>query len=488
LQIDKSTEATENQTRRNIAIKKYTGNGRFSLHESVIVDDIPQFVVLDEDKEPIFKNKIETPTDKLIPSDTQNPLPYVFESEHEFSEYLQKAKEETLDSLFSCFEYILREYVNVDEHYYVLLTADLIWSYFQDKFGYTHNNIFVGDNGSGKNSALLVLRFLGYRCFYIISAHAANYFTEMGNKEEGQITIAEDEAEDMADDKDKRNAIKAGYASGGSVPRIELEGKGGRRQDSWLVYCHKWFAMEELPDNKNIKGILDRSFVLKFVPGDVKYNIKDVVKTGRDPKFQSLYDELMHVRKLMFCYRVLHYDDVILDVELNVKARSAELTKPLIRLFRYSPLALKRILDALSRFIDERNETKKNTFESKLYEVIACLIEERRERIQNNYPISEDQALDELVFTNQTIKEKCKYLWDGSDIPDKVGMFYSAEFGQISQKRISSTLKSKFKARPIRAEIHGKTTRCFEFKEEYLTRLRSYYDVPDCIQILDSDG
>ena len=104
-------------------------------------------------------------------------------------------------------------------------------------------------------------------------------------------------------------------------------------------------------------------------------NIKDVIRTAGDPEYQPLLDELIDLRKRLFCYRLIHYNDPILNVKLNVKGRSAELTNPLIRLFRNSPHALKRILETLSKFIEERNESK-STFESKLFEVVSSLINE----------------------------------------------------------------------------------------------------------------
>jgi hypothetical protein len=79
----------------------------------------------------------------------------------------------------------------VEGYYYTLLSGDTIWSHFQDKFAMTHFDIIVGDNDSGKNSALLVFRYLGYRVFYVTSASAANYYTVLGNIEEGQVTIPE---------------------------------------------------------------------------------------------------------------------------------------------------------------------------------------------------------------------------------------------------------------------------------------------------------
>ena len=174
-------------------------------------------------------------------------------------------------------------------------------------------------------------KHLGYRVFYVVSASAPNYFTFLGEIEECQGTIAEDEAEDIGYDKEKQKILKTGYASGGNVPKVDLT--YGRKQESYLTYCMKWLAMEELPDYKKIKGILDRSFVFRFIVGDVEYNIKDVIKYAGDPKFKPLHDELIDLRKLLFAFRMIHYNDVIPDLCLNVKHRSAELTKPLLRLF-----------------------------------------------------------------------------------------------------------------------------------------------------------
>jgi hypothetical protein len=401
---------------------------------------------------------------------------------------------------FLRFESINRNFVDIEEHYHVLLTADMIWTWLQDKFGITHYNIFTGDNGSGKNSQLLAFKFLGYRVFYVVSASAPNYFTKMGNIEEGQITVAEDEADDIGNDKQKKNIFTSGYSSGGSVPKVELE--GGRRSDDWLTYSQKWLAMEELPNNKKIKGVLDRSFVLRFVPGHVKYNIKDVIRSAGDPKFKPLYDELIETRKLMFCWRLIHYEDPILDVNLNVENRSAELTKPLIRLFQNSRIALARILESLTKFMIERNEVKQTSFESKLHDVISLLINERKERIKNSQENEEDKALELCTFTNHMIREKCIEIMEGEEMPDKVGIFYSEEVGSFSQTRITSISKSKFKAKSApkrlnviiknydndgKEEVKSKTFRCLQYQEQYLNRIKINYNIPEKIEIFPPD-
>jgi hypothetical protein len=458
------------QTKRPIYVKKYTAKGTMSLHESVIIGQNRKFVYLDKNDKPKFVDKIERTDDILYPADTfdtQNPIPFIFESEQKFNECLERAKSETLDSLFLMVETINRKYVDVEDHYHVLLTADIIWTWLQDKFGYTHYIIIIGDNGSGKNSQLLAFKFLGYRVFYIVSATAPNYFTRMGNVEEGQITTAEDEAEDIARDKEKRNLIKNGYASGGSIPKIELE--GGRKSDDWLVYCQKWFSMEELPTIKEMKGIIDRSFVLRFIAGNPQYNIKDVINSAGEPKFKPLYDELIDTRNVLFCWRLLHHDDVIPDIKLNVRNRSAELTKPLIRLFQNSPIALEKILDSLSTFMIERKEAKASSFESKLYDVIENLIEQD----------------DNTILKNIDIKNSCKENMDGEDIADKPGTFWSPleGIGKVTQTRITSTCKSRFKAKDKFVKIEGKTYRALTFDKKILERVKSNYEIPDKIQI-----
>jgi len=481
------------QKKKKIPIKKYSENGIGPLYENVVIGGVSKFVTLDKDCKPILVDNIERSNDILIPADTidtQNPIPFIFESKEELEKCLEEASKCSLESIFLKVESVNRKYVDIEDHYHVLLTADIIWTWLQDKFGYTHLNIFTGDNGSGKNSQLLVFRYLGYRVFYVVSASAANYYTKMGNVEEGQITIAEDEAGDIADDREKKNVFKSGYCSGGSVPKVELE--GGRKSYDWLTYCQKWVAMEELSTHREMKGILDRSFVYRFVAGDPQYNIKDVIKSAGDPEYKPLYDELMHARKVLFCWRLTHYKDIILDVELNVKNRSAELTKPLIRLFQDSPVALERILESLSKFMVERNEIKRSSVESKLYEVVNQLKEERNKKFEANEQTTEDTAFKEydLAFTNKALLEKTKEVMDCKDT-DKPGLFWSDVVGcMLSQTKITNISKSKFKAKPFLKRLQDpdnqnkvKVVRCLDFQEKYLQRIKSSYQMPDKIEM-----
>lgn len=474
------------KARKEIPIKKYSANGTIPLLESIVIDGDSKFVYLENGKVQLV-DSIPRNNDILVPSDTidtRNPIPFIFKDKQELEQYIERAKIETLDSLFLKVETINKKYVDVETHYHTLFTADMIWSWLQDRFGTTHYNIITGDNGSGKNSQLLVYKFLGYRAFYVVSASAPNYYTKMGNVEEGQITIAEDEAEDIAKDRDKRNVFKSGYASGGNVPKVELE--GGRKSEDWLVYCHKLVAMEELPNYKDMKGILDRSFVFRFVIGEPQYNIKDIINTAGAPEFKPLYDELIDTRKLLFCWRLVNYYEPIQDVKLNIKNRISELTKPLIRLFQNAPIALEKILNSLSQFMAERSEVKQDSFESKLHQTIEYLVKERNKILESDKPLEDCKTLGKTTFTNESIRNILREVTEGEEIEDKKDCFYSSleGIGLVSQTRITKILKSKFKVKTPSIRLSDKTYRCVQFEEKYLDRIKSNYNTPSKIEII----
>jgi hypothetical protein len=73
----------------------------------------------------------------------------------------------------------------------------------------------------------------------------------------------------------------------------------------------------------------------------------------------------------------LRYEDIIPDIKLNIINRNEELTKPLLRLFRYrndSPNALKEVRLGLSKFILGKNESRMTSIEAKLLETVIILI------------------------------------------------------------------------------------------------------------------
>ena len=274
---------------------------------------------------------------------------------------------------------------------------------------------------------------------------------------------------------EKQKILKSGYTSGGTVPKIDFV-NGKRSQAPYNVYGMKWIAMEELPDSRKTRGIFDRSLVFKCIAGHVDYNIKDIIRHAGEPKFKPLLAKLTHIHKLLFAYRLVHYNDATSDIQLNIENRNAELTKPLLRLF-YSENttsgAVEEIRLALSKFIAEKNELKSNSIESAMYVTITELIDE--------IPNYEDNSKLEICeFTNDQIRNKFKNVIDGMDI--RAGLLYSIDVGAISHKRITSLYKSKFRAVPFKTS-GSDSKRGLRFSKEIVDKIGLQYKNEDEIKI-----
>lgn len=484
-ELDKLKQEDKNNPGSNndkITIEKVQQVRKFKLgdktFESIMIDNEPYFVTpSDEDDIYTLEKQIEVSGNTFLPADnitTINPLSYSFESEDELKHYLEKAKQETFDTLFTQVLTEFKRYVNVDEHVSTILSADIIYSYFQDRFGTTHYNIFIGENGSGKNSALLVFKYLGYRVFYVTAASAANYYTFLGDIQEGQGTIAEDEADDIGEDKAKQRMLKTGYASGGTVPKIEFSRNGNRSQKPYLTFCHKWLAMEEIPDERKIRGVLDRSFIFKFLAGEVEHNIKDVEQAENS----ELYERIIDLRKTLFAFKFLHQSDKFEDVHINIKNRNAELTKPLLRLFKNSE-AQEQIRKALAVLIREKSLIKSNSTEAKIFEALNDLISR-----------SDEEDKEVYQFTNDQIFEGVKRAMDGleNQYDGTYSTFITPDGLYVSKKKIKQILVSKFNAVADRVKIGNRTDRVIRISKKWLDKLGKQYEVIEGIDFISPDN
>ncbi len=476
----------EAKATKKINLKKYVFNKK--LYESILLDNAPKFISVNSALQPHsdikdldldakdhdapfeLHNTINFPGYEFSPPESlnRNPLPYSFESEDEIKKYLEIAKNETFDIIFGRILAQIKDYVNIEEYVQVVLAADILYSYFQEKFGTTHYNIFIGDNGSGKNSILLFFKMLGYRVFYVTSASAANYYTFFGDVQEGQGTIAEDEADDIGYNKDKYKILKTGYGPDGCVPKIELQRNGGRNQASWLTFGHKWLAMEELPDEKEIRGVMDRTFIHKCIVGDVKYNIKNILKDEESPK----YKELVHTRKLLFAFKLLHQAKVFPNIKINVTNRNAELTLPLLRMF-YGGNSFETIKKALSTILNEKTQLKNNSLESSIVYTLKKLIENH-----------DDTDKDILEITNESFYQAFREITGAiDDFQCHSDSLYFQDGNKTSKQKISRILTSKFKAKPFRTSEN----RGIQINKKDVEKISKQYEVVDEIIVLNEN-
>jgi hypothetical protein len=462
-------EGLHEEHRKEYYVHKYSRN--ISLSEALIVAGQPFFLQLTNDTENgyILTDRIKLSNMIIKPKDIQSysSEPYFFRSDSETNYYLNLARKITnFDQIFKLVKIIFQKYVDADLHYIILLAADTIYRYFQDRFGTTHYLICIGDNSSGKNSILITFANLGYRVLLATSVSAANVYTFLGTLEECQGTIAEDEINNLDNDPEKLNVYKSGYSRGsGKIPKIDLQ--SGRVQEVYLTYCFKIFASERSLDNSKAKGLLDRSFVIRCIAGRPQYNIKEVFDKTNEEKHVKLKNELEKTRKLLLIYRMLHYNDTIKDVDLNIYNREAELTKPLIRLFQNSPQVLEELLAALSKCLNSKREIKSNSLEAILYIAIRNLI-----------------PYECHIIDHESIINEVKRISNGEDIPNQQA-FYTDEMGKVSNRKIIGTLIDKFKARRTSKGTGDNKMRALEFLEEDLKRKDKEFNVPDVIEIME---
>lgn len=210
----------------------------------------------------------------------------------------------------------------------------------------THYLLFVGDNSVGKTNNLTVLQHLGYRTLCDISITPANIYRVQGSIEKGQAIILEDEIDDIEHQPEKMRIIKGGYEGNKKVTRND-DTPSGRRSQGFYIFGFKAYTSEKQPDSFKARGINERFFVLKCYAGTPDYDISEVVNPAGDEGYGAQLDELVELRKLLFAYRMLHYNDPIPNVKLNIKNRDKQLCKPLLRLFK-GTRAEQEILDSFN--------------------------------------------------------------------------------------------------------------------------------------------
>jgi hypothetical protein len=439
-----------------IGQKAFFAVSDFTNHEELGIT-LQKEIRLDDDRKTVLK-----PLDLVAYINK----PYRFESKEEFWGYIEKAKCQTLDSLYASVEAIFRKYVDADILNITICSADTIFTHKQDRVGTTHYLFFVGDNESGKSAYLTILEYLAYRNICSIGITYANIYQFLGSRDEGVGTISEDEADNIDKDTEKMRLYKSGYTKGKVVPKTDTT--YGRTQYKFNAYCFKAFAAERLPDPQIAKGFLQRIVELKCVAGFPDYDISEAVDPGDDEELQALLDELVELRILIFCYcRLLHYKDRIPNIKLNIRNREKQLFKPVLRVF-YGTKTFNILLPVISNFVTQKRQAKVDSYHSFLFQLIKKMI------IQHN----------SAILQSKDIWEAFKEEVDWKPVPNKPQSIDTVEFGEKSQKELNQTLQDVFGAKPPKR--HGKA-RSLAFDTYILDKMSRVYDVDVDIQVQEGD-
>ena len=345
-------------------VQKYSEIGLIA--ESVIVGGIPYFAVARADSKNVTLEESIPITDKIEYKPFEQTAylsePYKFKSRQEFESCIEKARNETLDSLYRKEKAIWLKYIDADDFHISICAADTIFTYYQDRMGLTHYLFFIGGNNCGKSNNLLVLKYLAYRNFTSTDMTAANIYQFLGSGEEGQGTLCEDEADRIDEDRQKMAIHKNGYIKGFPVARTDTS--FGRKQLKFNTFCFKAFAAERFPDPIKAKGFNQRVIELQCSSGDPEKDIAEVTNPAGEEEFQHLLDELNEMRNLLLVCRLLHFNEKIPDIKLNIKGREKQLFKPVLRIFQNTH-ALKELLPVISNYVVQKREAN--------YTYFACI-------------------------------------------------------------------------------------------------------------------
>jgi hypothetical protein len=472
------------------------------LAEEIELDGQNVFLQIN-DGEPVVSREIDLgdgkntvirphPTGMVLPI-----IPYAFNDMNEIGRFIERAKEETLHSLLSKSKSLWKHFViTKDNDTIILLAVDQVYSYFQDLFATTHYDIVTGSPGSGKGAILGTMKALGYRTVLASDMSGANLLDISGSDEPCQVTIAEDEFDDIDRDEIKKKMYKVGYDINGVVPRT-LDGNTSARSNRYyFAYSFKIFAAENPPESKSLAGLNDRMFRIESIKSRPKFLIKTILDQMRksvakqNPKYKDLISKINYLRKLLLVYRLLHHGDIIDEVPLNIDGRALELTGPQIYLFASDKLAgsnndkpaLNELLRVLSRFLHKKGEIAKKTIDGTVHDVLEALFPTIKAETLMDV---NGRSMTAYTISNEKICDEVRAKMDGvpSTIQNEYA-FYSTDYGKVTHKRILKICRDRFSGEPTSIGTGNEKVRALTFDKEIVEKIGKTFEIISDIKII----
>ena len=439
-------------------IYKFSNKGQGKLREAVIIEGKPYFIKFHngDNRFVQVEPKIMDVSPALRPPLLQEyPYsPYEFKTVNEPQRFLLKAIEETPDTLLSKIKTVVKKYNDIDDKTATLLSADILGSYFQDRFSTVHYLIIVGANGTGKSAFGDTFECLGYRAVKVTNTTDAFWFRIFGIHEHGQVTIIAEEFDRMDESSQIMTVLKEGYQPNTRVPRMN---NNNDKMEFFNPFGFKIIIGEKSPDDSKARGVLDRSFKIKSYKGIPDYNIKEIRNPQGNPARQGLFDELMDLKKVLFMYRLVHVKDPYKEIIIGLDGRDEELCKPLLQLFYTlgsSEETIKELESTLQYYLNTKNKRKGQTLEAILYPVISDIVSQHGDMISST-------ELWRLITESL----------EGQRDEKNSNLFYSSDYGKIYRNKITGMICDKFGA-----EIdHRRDGNTILFSPKNLSKLGKIY-------------
>lgn len=431
------------------SIKKVKGTIGSYFVESIVVDSKPYFLCYNTTTCKLeLKEEIEYLDVQYIPFEPQEcGYPPYFYSKEEIEQLLsvELTKEELLDEIKSQID----RFINAREIDKYLILGDLFLSYCQEWISTLHFPFFVGETESGKSSCLHLFKKLGYRCLYGEDIPNADVYNFLGIDEEATGMIAEDEAQNLDENKEKLRTYKNSYSRGSVKARI-ITTASSKKQVFYKTFCLKAFAGERVPQDK---GFLERLALVHMVEGETKGNIK---RLGKEEE-----TELKNLRNKLLVWKVQNITKDIQRVDSGLKQRDQELWEDFLCI-AYGTKYFEKCKNVVAVYVGQRHQAIKNSLEAKIFELSIRLLDQKLE-------------CDALLLWQKIIENF------SGNLEESKGTFYSDDYGKITKNLLSRLLQDKFQAtkqtRFLKEESKYHKQTYYSFKLEVLQRLAHKYDI-----------
>lgn len=218
--------------------------------------------------------------------------------------------------------------------------------------------------------------------------------------------------------------METGYSPTGKTSKIN---DYSRAPEFFYTYCFKMIISERMPNLRDARGVVDRSFSFTTYKGLPKYDIKETLEPQGNKARQGRLDALNDFRKLILIYRLIHFTDELPDIDIGVEGREKELSKPIIQLF-YNTEAQNEVEATLQYFLNLRTEKKEITLEPILHRVVTNLV--------NRYGTQ--------LYVKTIWDELRASIPDGYYDEKKPNEYQTLEYGTIYNNSISNILEHTF--------------------------------------------
>ena len=451
-------EEDDKRSRIKVPFLVHGKDDEIVIYESINIDKFPCFLSYNT-KTKKFANvgEIDSPTEIFLPFGKDGDIPY---QPYTFSvEELQNIRKNGIKQIDfaqmykSCYKEF-DDFLDLEEKYKHLEVGFLFETYLQHKINSTGYPFNIGEKDSGKTRALELLNFLAYRPLFGIKLGPANVYEAIGYRSEGSCTILEDEAQELSDQKDPKNADKltiyrGGYKRGVRVPRIMGAGSIDRHMRYYYTFCCKSFSGYYLLLKDH--AFNSRCIPIPFIAGHPK---KDEIIVDIDiPRWNEM-------KKTLLLWRMINWAEPLPKLEVDINNRVKEVWKSKIQVASYYEKAYKIISEMALEAQTRKKKRLQNSLEAHIAKTLIQL------EMANNWGEIEfttiwNHLLNSLNVTNEDEYKKKK-------------VYVDALGYDLSKTKIGTKLSQSFQGEPDFR--HGKG-RVWKFRKDVLQRLATCYGI-----------